>query len=146
MNRIWWIALLLVGGCQSKPPPAPAPPPPPSFRGEILPVFLRACAHADGCHGAKPTDSVDLDLRADAAWAQLVGRTAQARPGALRVKAGDPSASFLVDKLTGVLGPREGKKMPIDEITGAPIEPSPLPADFLAGALRRWIAAGAPNN
>jgi hypothetical protein len=59
---------------------------------------------------------------------------------------GDAQASFLLDKLTGRLGPvQEGKRMPIDAETGAPVVPSPLPSDFMDG-LEQWIAAGAPNN
>lgn len=121
-------------------------PPIPSFRIDILPVLVSNCATAEGCHGNRPTPSVDLDLRASAAYRQLVDIPSEARRGAVRVKPGDTQASFLLDKLTGRLGPvQEGKRMPIDAETGAPVVPSPLASDFIDG-LERWIAAGAPNN
>jgi hypothetical protein len=147
--------MILVTGCTARDPgtrAAPAPavdaaPPVPSFRAEIVPVLQKHCASAEGCHGAKPTDSVSLDLRAAAAYGQLVGR--QAEMGAtpiLRVKPHDPAGSLLVHKLTGNLAPKEGKAMPIDPDTGASVEPSPLPAGFVDRVVVPWIEAGAPNN
>jgi hypothetical protein len=59
---------------------------------------------------------------------------------------GDPARSFLIAKLTGALGPSEGKAMPIDVDTGAPIQPSPIPGDFIRDPLEPWITAGAPSN
>jgi hypothetical protein len=146
---------LMTGGCRDRSSARPAlnaaPAPATtalgsSFRHDILPVLLRTCAQAKGCHGEKPTDSVDLDLRAAAAYGQLVNHAAKARKGALRVKPGDPAASFLIDKLTDSLGPQEGKSMPLDPDTGAPIDPSPVPAAFIEDALKPWILAGAPDN
>lgn len=118
----------------------------PSFRSAVLPHLQKRCAQAEGCHGDKPTDSVDLDLRPAAAYQQLVNRAAKARTSAVRVKPGDPSASFLVAKLTGALQSREGKTMPLDADTGAPIEPVPTDPAFVERVLKPWIAAGAPNN
>lgn len=127
--------------------PSSKAPPIPSFRAEILPVMALHCASAEGCHGDKPTPSVSMDLRASSAYGELVNKPADGRRGAMRVKPGDPQASFLVDKLTGRLGSvQEGKRMPIDVETGAPVVPSPLPPDFIERALEPWIAAGAPNN
>jgi hypothetical protein len=118
----------------------------PSFSKDIVPVFGRYCASEKGCHGADPTTSVNLDLRPRAAYKALVDHPAEARSGALRVKPGDPAASFLIDKLTGAIDVSEGKAMPIDAITGVPIEPSPLPPDFVNGVLTDWIRAGARRN
>jgi len=127
--------------------PSSKAPPIPSFRSDVLPVLVLHCASAEGCHGNKPTPSVSLDLRASFAYGQLVNKPSEGRRGAVRVKPGDPQASFLVDKLTGQLGSvQEGKRMPIDVDTGAPVVPSPLPPDFVEHALDPWIAAGAPNN
>lgn len=89
---------------------------------------------------------MDLDLRSGAAYAELVKHRAEARKGAVRVLPGDATASFLVDKLTGALGAQEGKLMPIDADTGAPIEPNPLPPNFIDQVLNPWIAAGASDN
>jgi len=145
------LVLSLASACKRESPApsaAPAAPPPaaPSFRRDVAPVLDRMCARARGCHGAEPTDSVSLDLSSAAAWRQLVGARAEAREGALRVKPGDPQASFLLDKLTGTLRPREGKPMPIDPQTGAPVVPSPIDRAYLDAILKPWIAAGAPNN
>ena len=135
------LALLpFVVGCRK---PAPAPP---SFSRDVWPVLDRHCAQAKGCHGNEPTDSVALDLRRDHAYAELVGHPSAARKGALRISAGNPAASFLVDKLTAKLRSGEGKAMPLDPDTGVPILPSPLPLGFVDGILRPWIAAGAPDN
>ena len=119
----------------------------PSFQRDVLPVLRQQCASAQGCHGEKPTDSVHLDLRSGTAYAQLVNAPAQARKGALRITPGIPASSFLLDKLSGkTLGPREGKRMPLDPDTGVPFEHSPLSPDFVESALRPWILGGAPNN
>jgi hypothetical protein len=146
-----FVALSAGTGCQkpaqSAVAAAPAPAPKaPSFRQDVLPEIQKTCLGAEGCHGNKPTDSVHLDLRADAAYSELVNRPAEARKGGLRVKAGEPSASFLIDKLTGQLGPREGKKMPLDENTGAALDPSPVSAAFIDGVLKPWIGGGAPDD
>jgi hypothetical protein len=144
MSRYAVAATLLLFACTKRAPTAK--PAAPSFAHDIAPVLEHMCARAEGCHGAKPTDSVDLDLRAAAAYRQLVEVPAQARKGASRVKRGDPAASFLLDKLTGHLGPREGKPMPIDANTGVPLDPSPIPSDYIERILTPWIAAGAPDS
>jgi hypothetical protein len=59
------------------------------------------------------------------------------------VSPGQPDASFLLDKLTGRLGQGEGKRMPIDDVTGAPLEPSPLPQSYVDAVLAAWIRCGA---
>jgi hypothetical protein len=155
-------ALLAVAlaGCTKRDAPAPsaerpagtleqiasAHPKGPLFQADIVPVLTRHCAAAAGCHGDSPTDSVHLDLRATAAYAELVNHEAQARPGVMRVKPGDPARSFLVAKLKGPLSPGEGKTMPIDADTGTPLDPSPVPVDFIRTVLEPWITAEAPNN
>jgi hypothetical protein len=117
-----------------------------SFGRDILPVFERTCTQADNCHGSVPAEAIDLDLRAPTAYEALAGRPAQGRRGALRVAPGDPSASFLLAKVAGPLRPGEGKPMPLDPDTGAPLRPSPITRDFVGQVLRPWIQAGAPNN
>jgi hypothetical protein len=118
----------------------------PSFRSEILPVLQRQCADPKGCHGDEPTDSVELDLRPTGAFEQLVDVPAKGRPNSWRVRRGEPTTSFLLDKLKGPLRSGEGKMMPLDPNTGVPVQPCPLPAGFIDKVLRPWIAAGAPNN
>lgn len=118
----------------------------PSFRADVVPVLQANCAGAHGCHGDEPTDQVELDLRADNAYLDLVGRPAKRRPGALRVKPGDPNASFLVDKLLAHLGEGEGKAMPLEARTGETIAMTPPAREFVDTVLRPWIAAGAPQD
>jgi hypothetical protein len=89
---------------------------------------------------------VHLDLRPSAAYRALVRHPAEARRGAMLVAPGDPSRSFLVAKLTGALGPGEGKAMPLDVDTGTPVVPSPIDGRFIHDILERWIAAGAPDD
>ena len=118
----------------------------PSFRSDILPVLATNCAGARGCHGEEPTDKVELDLRADNAYEDLVGRAAKSRPNAVRVVPRDPGASFLIAKLVAHLSESEGKTMPIDPRTGETVPMTPPVAEFVERSLRPWIAAGAPNN
>jgi hypothetical protein len=49
---------------------------------------------------------------------------------------------MIVHKLTGRIGFKEGKRMPIDGDTGEPIVPSPLPVQFVDGVVVPWIQAG----
>jgi hypothetical protein len=120
--------------------------PSPSFKRDIGPVLEHMCASKKGCHGRDPTDSVKLDLRTGEAWRELVNVASEGRKGTVRVKPGDPGGSFLVDKLTGRLKHGEGKKMPINDQTGAPIEPSPIDAQYIENILAPWITGGAPTN
>jgi hypothetical protein len=140
-------ALLLLAACTtSAATRAPDADRQPSFSRDVAPVLEKHCAASKGCHGANPTEHADLDLRLASAYAQLVGHAADMRPGAVRVIAGDPDHSFVVDKLLDRLSGHDGKRMPIDPDTGAPMDPSPLPADYVDHVLIPWIAAGAPNN
>ena len=125
----------------------PAPPPVPSFERVLVPYFQRTCAQAHDCHGDQPNTHVDLDLRtADSAWSHLVNRPSEERAGAMRVKPGDPDASFVMAKLTGALRDREGKAMPVDPETGMPLRPVPFDPDFVEKVMRPWIRSGAPRN
>jgi hypothetical protein len=117
-----------------------------SFRRDIVPIFEETCTQADDCHGSAPAEGVDLDLRAAASYESLVDRPARARRGALRVARGDPRASFVVAKLIGPLRHGEGKRMPLDPLTGSPERPNPITNDFIERVLKPWIEAGAPNN
>lgn len=118
----------------------------PSFRRDIAPVLEKHCTNKD-CHGAEPALDVSMDLRPVAAYRQLVDVPAEmGTTKLLRVKPRDPDNSMLVHKLTGRLGHREGKRMPIDGDTGESLVPSPLPDDFVRAMVVPWIAAGAPNN
>lgn len=104
------------------------------------------CASAEGCHGDRPTDSVELDLRPAVSWHALVGRRSIIRDGGQLVAPGDAARSFLLAKLTGELRYGEGKPMPLDPQTGAPPARNPLDPAFVDGVLRPWIARGAPED
>jgi hypothetical protein len=126
--------------------PEPSAPKVPSFRREIAPVLEKHCT-AKECHGGEPAPDVSLDLRAPFAYRQLVGVPAEmGETRRSRVVPYDVYGSFLVHKLAGPSGAREGKKMPLDPVTGEPLKPSPLPPRFVDDVLAKWIEAGAPDN
>lgn len=138
-SRIVFIALVIVGtGCGgSSPSPADASP-----TGSGKPTFstvqTQVLAQCISCHGAQPFEN-DLVLTADQAYSQLVGVASTAWPQELRVKPGNPDASLLYKKLTGMLSPDEGFAMP-------PIYPwRQLPTDQLQ-LMHEWITGGAANN
>lgn len=93
-------------------------------------VFTASCAFST-CHGAA-SGAGDLDLRDGFAHDALVGVEASGRAGAVRVVAGDPDGSYLVEKCT------EGGDFDGDPMPGE----GGLDETRLA-LLRSWIAAGA---
>jgi hypothetical protein len=148
----WLIALTFasaaLGACRQRAvaPSAPIAPSAVSFHAAIEPVLDRHCASSEGCHGPHPTHSVSLDLRVGHAYQALVSAPAKIRDGTFRVAPGSPERSFLIDKLLGTLTADEGKTMPLDPDTGAPLQTSPLPPGFVEATLTDWIARGAPRN
>jgi hypothetical protein len=118
---------------------------PPSFRRDVAPYLARSCAQVR-CHGDEQDESADLDLRPGVAYRQLVGAASPGRWGAMRVVAGHPEQSFLVDKLTGKLGRYEGKRMPIDPDTKEALPETEEQRRFVQHVLVPWIAAGAKDD
>ena len=102
----------------------------PSF-DVIQQMFVDDCA---SCHSI----GVDLNLSPGVAWGDLVNHPApQAEAcGGVLVVPGDPSSSYLYEKLTSDT-PCSGHRMPWDEFG-----PRPLPSCAIA-LVRNWIAAGA---
>ncbi len=98
--------------------------------------YARGC-NVSTCHG--PFAQANLDLSQEAAYLSLVGIAADNAvanaAGKLRVSPGDPTGSFLSQKLRGTQAAGEGSRMPL-------IGPQ-LPANELA-LIDAWIAAGAP--
>jgi hypothetical protein len=95
----------------------------------------RACTTCHNAQGAR--FSGNLNLADGTAYAQLVGVASSGKPGAVRIVAGDPDGSYLVQKIEGAPG-IVGERMPR---TGGPfLTPGQITI------IRRWIQIGAPNN
>ncbi len=101
-------------------------------------IFAGHGCTVSACHGASALGG--LDLRPGQAWLELVGQTpanlAAAAAGKQLVRAGDSSASFLAQKLRGLLAAGEGSGMPA---VGSPLSRSEL------WLVDEWINAGAPQ-
>ncbi|MFO0747269.1 MAG: hypothetical protein U1F43_16625 [Myxococcota bacterium] len=103
--------------------------------------FATSCAFS-ACHDKRSAEG-DLDLSASDLHAQLVGvpavQEAAFAAGKLRVVAGNPDASFMVQKVEGTMAIDEGTWMPdgTDEV----VDP-----DCRVKRLKEWIAAGALDN
>jgi len=105
----------------------------------VLSIFAARCVIChDPTKQGLPTYP-QLPLTAAEAYAALVGHPADEACGGTRVVAGDPQASYLLQKLTHDT-PCSGLRMP--RSFEGPIAP-PLSADQVA-AITAWIAAGAP--
>jgi Bacterial Ig-like domain len=123
------------GGGSGNTNPAPPPPPPPlSFNpvfSEIQSnVFTPTCA-TSGCHTGA---SAPQGLRLDAAnsYGLLVGVASSQVPSVLRVAAGNPGNSYLIQKLEGTAA--AGARMPLNR--------TPL-AQSTINIIRQWITDGA---
>ncbi len=100
-------------------------------------IFDASCANS-ACHAA-PTIANGLDLTATASYANLVNVRPQNNDalaaGMLRVDSTNPDNSFLLTKLTGPTQ-AQGERMP---------RSSGKLHDEKIEAIRKWIAAGAPQ-
>ena len=97
-------------------------------------VFSASCAFS-GCHSGPSGDTLPsgMDLTdADASFASLVGVSSLQMPEVLRVMAGDPDNSYLIQKLEGTAA--KGERMPFG---GSPLDQAVI------NNIRRWIADGA---
>jgi hypothetical protein len=99
-------------------------------------VFDTSCV-LGGCHMGTAANAGHLDLEDGMAYNELVGQPSQVQQGWYRVKAGDPSMSYLMVALDAISGP-----MPPDG-------PMPLDSPSLCSekldAITRWITAGATD-
>jgi mono/diheme cytochrome c family protein len=116
--------------------PAPATAPAISFSTQIQAAILTpTCA---GCHTDEGrTPAGGLNLKAGSAHSNLVGVASTGKAGAIRVIAGNPSGSYLVQKLEGaadIVGLRMPRNGP------------PFLTDAQIALIRQWIQNGAPNN
>jgi hypothetical protein len=97
-------------------------------------VFSVSCA-SSGCHSGPSGNSLPagMDLtNADASFANLVGISSLQQTALLRVAAGDPDGSYLIQKLEGTAA--SGSRMPL----GAPALDQTVVDD-----IRQWISDGA---
>jgi len=100
----------------------------PDFESIQANVFTPICTQ---CHvGANAPQGLRLD--ATNSYGALVGVASSEQPGVLRVKPGDPAASYLIQKLEGRAA--VGARMPL----GQPALP-----DSTIQVIREWIASGA---
>jgi cytochrome c553 len=102
-----------------------------SYARDIEPVFVAACGD---CHGAE-NPKKGLDLSQGHGYANLLDRPSQEVKELALLKAGDPAASYLWQKLAHTN--TEGKGMP-RTIFGS----KSLPKEQL-GLIERWIKEGA---
>ncbi|RME63487.1 MAG: hypothetical protein D6782_10155 [Alphaproteobacteria bacterium] len=108
--------------------------PAPSFARDIVPLLKQRCA---SCHltGDEPGG---MALNPKAAYRSLVGAASQQSP-LVRVAPGRVQDSYLMAKLTNRQAEAGGYGDPM------PLDGWPL-ADADIEMVRRWIAAGAPDN
>lgn len=130
-----------VAGCDSAPDdeePCDIQPTLSSLKSDY---FAKGCTFS-GCHDSK-TAEAGLDLQSDGLHARLVDIAVSdenAGPrGKLYVVAGDPDASFLLQKVEGTQAADEGALMP----DGAE---EPISPQCRIAKLREWIANGAKDD
>jgi len=101
-------------------------------------IFTPTSCGRSTCHNVVQ-EPHDMSLSPGEAYANLVGvppaNLTARNAGKLRVDPGNPSNSFILDKLQGVLVPGEGEPMPL--------QLKRLP-DAAIRLVSEWIAAGAP--
>ena len=124
--------------CGSDTPTTPSTPATPtvSFSQQIqAPILTPTCSTCHTDDGRTPAGG--LNLKSGSSFAQLVNVTSTGKPGATRVIPGNPSGSYLVQKLEGaadIVGLRMPRNGP------------PFLTDAEVATIRQWIQNGAPNN
>ena len=105
---------------------------PPTFEAIQANVFTPSCA-LSFCHGAAM--SANMDLRAGAAYASIVGVPSVEVPSLHRIEPFAPDNSYLICKLEAC--PQiVGQQMPL---IGGPLDPAVI------NVLRVWVLSGAPE-
>ena len=134
------IALGFAAACSSNSStpssPSSTTPTGPSFATQIQAQILNPACTA--CHTDEGrTPSGGLNLKSGTSYAQLVSVASVGKAGAVRVIPGNPSGSYLVQKLEGaadIVGLRMPRNGP------------PYLTDAQVALIRQWIQNGAPNN
>jgi len=119
------------GGCKCVAPGCPTV----SFNGNIQPIFNRSCATSSQCHG--PNGAQNLDLTAGHSIPDTVGVKSTQQPKNLLIKAGDPAASYLYQKIIGAPG-ISGILMP-QGCPGSPIGGAVCLSADDTSAIEEWI-------
>jgi len=139
------VLLPLAGGCDEELSDIAGPSPnlQPTFSSIQREIFettdasgRAACTQCHSDAGGR-TPSGGLNLRHDLSYATLVGIASRGKPGAVRVIAGDPDHSYIVQKLEGTPG-IVGERMPR---TGGPYL-----TEGQISIIKRWIETGARND
>jgi mono/diheme cytochrome c family protein len=97
-------------------------------------VFTPICSTCHNGSGASLPGSMNLSTQA-AAFAALVGVASQEVPTLKRVNPGDPTTSYIINKLEGTQ--TVGSRMPLG---------GPFLDQATIDQVKSWIASGAPNN
>lgn len=101
-------------------------------------IFDKSCANS-ACHAA-PANVANLNLTYARSYEELIGRKpenpAAAAAGMKLVDPGNPENSFLLTKLIGPTVPDQGSRMPLS---------AGVLHNGKIDAVRKWIAAGAPQ-
>jgi mono/diheme cytochrome c family protein len=129
-------ALMAVGCGSSDTPTSPSTTTPVSFATQIqAQIFNPGCVPCHTDEGRTPSGG--MVLKPGAAYASLVGVASSGKAGAVRVIPGNPSGSYLIQKLEGA-----------PDIVGArmPRNGPPFLSDAQVALIRQWIQNGAPNN
>ncbi len=101
-------------------------------------IFDKSCVNS-ACHAA-PTNVAGLDLSYTSSYEELIGQTPEnpsaSDSGMKLVDPGNPENSFLLTKLITPISQEHGQRMPLG---------SGVLHDGKIDAIRKWIAAGAPQ-
>jgi hypothetical protein len=124
-----------VGGCGGSSEP-PAQREPVSFSADIQPILNARCVVCHSPGGEAVEEGIPQDLRAAAAYADLVNQPSVLRPDLVLVVPGDASASLLYLKVSSDTPP-VGEPMPsgVQRLSAAQID-----------QIRQWIDEGALEN
>lgn len=106
----------------------------PTFTSIQTSILTPSCA-VSGCHGASGPQE-GMNLSAGSAYSMLVGVASSQVPARMRVKAGAPDESYIINKLEGTNMKSGSSRMPQGgTLTAAQIK-----------TIRDWITAGAKND
>ena len=117
-----------------------------SFTNDVLPIFRGSCSLSSSCHNSTNTSpgGIYLGTQAGIVYANLVGVASTELPTAVRVKPGDPAASFLLHRIDGdacsLAGCTTTACSELMPQGGPPLE------EAKRLTIRAWIAQGAQSD